>query len=305
MGSRFQPGSPESSDGWTGEPGGSAPAAPAGAPAAPSPGAAERSSPYSPGSGPPLPNAPGPAPAPWASAPAPRRPRRSRAGRNAGLILAALLIVVAVLIAFCSHPRDAAPSGTDPATTDPSAGVSTPGPRRSLTPSSAPSPSSLRGNIAGDQAAPELLGAGAPPPGAGFSPSSPADSDAWTVRFPDYTEGQDSELVFSHLQDGSSAVPSYQQDDLYADEAWWALTVHITPHGYGADDYAGRFDIRLQGRSGRWYAGETVDYQESTVERTEVYVFAVPDWDRPDDPIIEVAPSGSYQGTTPVYIDVG
>ncbi|MFC7580571.1 hypothetical protein ACFQ23_06440 [Schaalia naturae] len=217
------------------------------------------------------------------------------------IALFAVIVAAALLLSWCSRSGTGADEDASPSSpASPARGAA-----RSIDPSAAPSPSALRGSVSAGQSAPELLGSGQPKPGAGFSPGAPASARQWTVRLPDYYQGQYSDLVLSPLTSGGDAVDPWMEDELYADEAWMLVRVHVIPHGYGADDYAQRADLRLQGQSGRWYLGQTLDFAESTAERDDEYVFAIPRWDIPVDPVVEVSPSGSYGGSSPVYMDVG
>lgn len=227
-----------------------------------------------------------------------------------------LAVVLVLVVAASAVARIWRPTGPD----DPSAQGASPAPTatatgggartgtgptpRGATPSATPAVSALRGSTPDRLPAPELLGTGTPPPGAGFSPEAPADGDAWTIRFPDAYEDQSLDVVVGHLSDATTTAGDHWLGELSDDEVWMGVDLHITPRGYADGDYALRPEVRLEGTSGRWYTGTTVDYQDSTSQRLDTYVFVVPRWDVPSRAVVEVSVHAAYTAVS-VYVLAG
>lgn len=323
MTGRFAPGSPESREPWTGEDDDSPVPTP---PARVAPDLSEADAAYrrfqqgSPSSPATAPHEPAPAGTPRnrrrrrrarrTGSSGRRTPRSSRPGVSRGLRILRLAPALGVVIALCAAVIGGLVQwfggGDEDHTASPTSGGSaatgTPTPRV-VAPSPAPAPSALRGDLRDGQDAPELLGSGSPPAGAGFSPDSAADGDQWTVRFPDNYENEYSDLVVGHLRDGSADVKPWWSDAAYADERWLAVTVRVMPRGFAPDEYPTTFTLSLQGESGRWYPGVPADYLDERSDRDDVFLFSVPTWDEPRHPVVEVAPRYS-DGVAPVYVDV-
>ena len=231
-----------------------------------------------------------------------------------GLIVVAMIINAAIRAVLNPDPTPdpTAPSAqptsqqTPSATSTPTSG-STSGlpPRASVEATPAPEISQLRGYPQSSLAAPVLIGSTDAPPDLGFSPSAPAPISQWSVRFFDAYEGQTQDISLHDYQVGVETLPEWSTRNAYADEVPLSVVMDLTPAGYGSEDYPFRLSLRIQGASGRWYPGLTLDRPDRTRPSRQTVSFRVPQWDVPDVPIIEVSIDNYDGDTAQVYMSVG
>lgn len=327
MSDQFAPGSPEDDSDWTGgsAPGKATPARGDAAGAVAASGAPSSTTPP-PGTGPASPYAPGVEETPTggkrtggqggrakkrrSTATRKKKPRTVGSPRSAPPRVATpafwVWMLVGVVIVFSVIKGCAEISGNNASTGGRGGGSSATPTMNTVPPTPAPSISALRGSPLSGVPAPELISQSGLPQGAGFSPLAPAPGREVSVRFHDRYVGKSLVVTLSPLSTDDSSVPSYYRADFYPDEVWRSVKVHFAPEGYEEDDYAREPGLRLQGESGRWYAGDCFEYGfDDWVPTTRTFVFSVPRWDLPTHPVVEINGDPYQRFSFPVYIDVG